>query len=442
VNAGRLREHAEAIFRAGLQAADAEAAVTRQLELRGSVLRVAGEPISLDSLHRVRLVGMGKASAAMARPLVASLGERIQAGVVVVKDGHGLPLARVEVLEAGHPVPDTRGARAAEKILRLLGRGRKRDLVFCLLSGGGSALTPAPAPGITLEEKQEVTRLLLSSGATIHETNTLRKHLSRLKGGQLARVANPSPLVSLILSDVVGDDLDTIASGPTVPDRGTFQDCLRILAARAILDRVPSPVLRRLESGVSGEIPETPKPGDPAFSAVRNVIVGNNRTALEAAAARARELGYRTVLPGRWQQGEARKIAADHVSLAREIRRSAGLEREPVCILTGGEATVTVRGPGKGGRNQEFVLAAALEIDGLEGIVVLSGGTDGTDGPTDAAGAVADGRTVTRARSVGMDPEESLRENDAYPFFQALGDLLRTGPTLTNVMDLRVLLTR
>jgi glycerate 2-kinase len=435
-----LRRHAEAIFRAGLDGVDAAAAVARLVRMHETTLWVGGDSLALDAFERIRVVGMGKASAAMAGPLEEILGDRIDDGVIVVKDGHALPLLRIRVREAGHPVPDERGVRAAEEMIRLVEGGLPRDLVFCLVSGGGSALSPAPARGITLEEMQEITRLLLGSGATIHELNTVRKHLSRLKGGLLARLAHPATVISLILSDVVGDDLDTIASGPTVPDGGTFRDCLNILDRRGIRALAPGGILAVLEAGARGEIPDTPKAGDPLFDSVRNLIVGNNQMAVEAAAAKARELGYDTQLPAGHEEGEAREVALAHVALARNVQERSGSASRATCIITGGETTVTVRGKGTGGRNQEFALAAALEMDGTSGIVVLSAGTDGTDGPTEAAGAVADGGSVDRGRSAGMDAGEYLAANDSYNFFRPLGDLLVTGPTFTNVMDLRIVL--
>ncbi len=414
--------------------------MARCLSMDGKSLVVGGRSWPLNAGRRIRVVGMGKASAAMALPLEKLLGSRIESGLLIVKDGHGLPLQRIRIAEAGHPIPDHRGVEGVAALLRQLKGLRASDLAFCLVSGGGSALTPAPVDGITLEQKQEVTRLLLSSGATIHELNIVRKHLSRIKGGGLARRAFPAPVVSLVLSDVVGDDLGTIASGPTVADRSTFADALAVLERRQLFERVPPPVLRHLEAGGRGEIPETPKGDHPAFAAAQTLIVGDNQMALEAAGDKARRLGYRVVLPTSLQEGEARDLAADHLALAREIRKGRADGSPPLCLLSGGEATVTVRGPGLGGRNQEFVLAAVIELDGTAGITVLSGGTDGTDGPTDAAGAVGDGESCERARAMGLDPAASLAANDSYRFFQPLGDLLTTGPTLTNVLDLRLVL--
>jgi hydroxypyruvate reductase len=440
MDTGQMRRDARDIFQAGLKAADAGKAVSRHIRRQEEALFVDGVSYPLANLERIRVVGMGKASAAMARTLEAILGDRIDEGIVIVKDGHALPLARVQVREAAHPVPDERGVRAARELMQTVVRSGAGDLLFCLISGGGSALAPAPAPGVTLEEKREMTRLLLASGATIHEMNTVRKHLSGLKGGRLARMAHPATLISLILSDVVGDDLATIASGPTVPDAGTFHDCLEILQGRGIRDSTPAAVRALVEAGIRGEVPETPKAGDPIFAGVRNLIVGSNGMALEASRARAEEMGYETVLPPGLEDGEAREVARTHVALAREIQERRESGDRPACILSGGETTVTLRGDGRGGRNQEFALAAALAMEGMEGAVVLSGGTDGTDGPTDAAGALADGETVRRARSMGMEARSHLAANDSYPFFRCLDDLLMTGPTFTNVMDLRVVL--
>jgi hydroxypyruvate reductase len=324
--------------------------------------------------------------------------------------------------------------------MRLAQQAGERDLVLCLLSGGGSALSPAPPPGITLKEKQQLTGLLLECGATINEINTLRKHLSRLKGGQLARCAAPATLITLVLSDVVGDRLDVIASGPTVPDPSTFAECHEIIAQYALAERLPGSIRTYLQRGLSGDIPETPKAQDPVFARCQTVIIGSNRIALQAACAEAQALGYATLVLSSSVQGEAREIARFYAAIGREIRDSGMPLPPPACILSGGETTVTIQGAGKGGRNQEFALAAALDIAEWDGIVVLSGGTDGTDGPTDAAGAVADGQTLSRAQALGLDAESYLKRSDSYPFFAALDDLLMTGPTGTNVMDIYLVL--
>jgi hydroxypyruvate reductase len=434
-----LREHAGAIFQAGVKAVNPGAAVRRRVRIDGSSLVAGRQAYELTSVGKIRVVGMGKASAAMAQALEERLGHRIHGGAVVVKYGHGASLKRIRVLEAGHPVPDAAGEMGSREIIRHLSESVSGDLVLCLISGGGSALSPAPAPGITLEDKQRVTRLLLASGATIHEMNTVRKHLSRLKGGQLARLAHPATVLALLLSDVVGDDLDIIASGPCVADPSTFREAIGVLEERGLLESVPARVVVHLRAGARGEILETPKAGDPALKGVQNLIVGNNAMALEAAKREARALGYRVETPHGLQEGEARELAEAHIRLARRFRRNSSGEA-PICILTGGEATVTLKGNGKGGRNQEFALAGAMAMQGMEGAVLLSGGTDGTDGPTDAAGGVVDDTTLARGRSLGMEASAYLARNDSYHFLEPLGDLLVTGPTLTNVMDLRVLL--
>ncbi len=307
--------------------------------------------------------------------------------------------------------------------------------------GRASALLPLPAEGISLADKQATTEALLACGADIHEMNTIRKHLSAIKGGQLARMAWPATVITLVLSDVIGDDLDVIGSGPSVPDRSTFAQALDIVQRYGLLRRVPKPVLARLKRGAAGAVQETPKPGDAAFNSVRNVIVGSNRAALDAAAVAARSLGYRTLVLSSSMEGETRDVAGVHAAIAREIRASGRPLKPPACIISGGETTVTMRrGDGLGGRNQEFALAAARGIAGMENVVVLSLGTDGTDGPTDAAGAIADGRTVARASEIGMSAAETLARHDSYHFFEPLGDLIRTGPTGTNVMDVHIVL--
>jgi hydroxypyruvate reductase len=322
----------------------------------------------------------------------------------------------------------------------LLEGSTEKDLVICLLSGGGSALLPCPVPPVTLEDKQAVTSLLLECGAEIGEINCIRKHLSRLKGGGLAKMAHPAMVLTLILSDVVGDSLDVIASGPTVEDPTTFSQALAVLERHKIMEKVPDAVKTYLEAGAAGEYPETPKPGDPEMAGVINLLVGTNAIAVRAAEDAARALGYNTTVLSSTVTGETKDAAAVHAAVAREIVTTDQPLKRPACLLSGGETTVTIKGAGKGGRNQEFALAAALSIQGLPGTVILSAGTDGTDGPTDAAGAMADGTTVKRAEAAGMDASTHLDNNDAYPLFEKLGDLLMTGPTLTNVMDLRVIL--
>lgn len=430
-----LRKHALEIFQAGLAAVDPVEAIFRHVKVSEDVLHVEGQRFVLSDFEHVFVVGAGKAGATMGQALEQLLGERITDGVVVTKEGHGLPLKHIRLYEASHPLPDKRGMDGAEEILSLVQGAGERDLVLCLISGGGSALMVCPAEGITLEDKQTVTRLLLACGADIHEINTIRKHLSRIKGGGLARLAYPAFVVNLILSDVVGDDLNVIASGPTVPDTSTYADARQICQRYSIWDQVPAPVKKRIEDGIEGSIPDTPGAGDQIFQRCHSQLVGTNMQALQAAGSKGRQLGYNVMILSSTIQGEAREAAKELANVAREIRVSGHPLSPPACILCGGETTVTIKGGGKGGRNQEFVLAAARAIKGLEDVVVLAGGTDGNDGPTDAAGAIADGDTVARAMEKGLAPQEYLDRNDAYHFFQALQDLLMTGPTGTNVMD-------
>jgi glycerate 2-kinase len=436
----QLRADSRDIFAAAVAAVDPAAAVQRAVTRQAERLEVAGVSYDLRRYAHVYVVGGGKAGATMAQGLEAVLGDRLTAGTITVKYGHLAPVSRLTIREAGHPIPDAAGVRGAEAIMQLAERAGADDLVFCLLSGGGSALLPLPSPGISLAEKQQVTGLLLECGASIDEINVIRKHLSRLKGGQLARAVAPATLVTLVLSDVVGDPLDSIASGPTVPDPSTYRDCLDLLARYDLLERLPVSVRTHLRQGEVGAHPETPKPGAAIFARGQTVIVGNNRTALQAARAAAAALGYTTLVLSSRIQGETRHIARMHAAIAQEMVHHGEPLAPPACVISGGETTVTIRGDGTGGRNQEFALAAALDIAGLASVVVLSAGTDGTDGPTDAAGAIADGTTVARARKRGLDPRQFLRRNDAYHFFTALDDLLITGPTGTNVMDVHLVL--
>jgi len=435
-----MRRDALDIFRAGLEAVDPYEAVLRHMHRRGESLVVDGRPFDLHSMERVFVVAVGKAAAPMAKAASSVLGPRLTGGVVVVKYGHVLELEGLMLIEAAHPVPDESSLEAARAVLGLLEGTGERDLVLFLLSSGGSALLAAPLSGLSLEDERRLTEELLACGASIWEMNTLRKHLSLTKGGRLAEAAYPSCVVTLVLSDVVGDDLGTIASGPTVPDPTTFEDCLRIVDRYRLGDRLPPRVIELLERGARGLVPETPKAGSPVFDRAYAAVVGSNLQAALTACGRARSLGYNAMVLSSLIEGDTREAARFHTAVARETARSSNPLAPPACIVSGGETTVVVRGPGKGGRNQEFVLAAAMEIAGMEGVVVLSAGTDGTDGPTDAAGAVADGRSCRRAGALGMDAARYLERNDSYNFFRALGDLVVTGPTLTNVMDLRVVL--
>ncbi len=440
MNLNKLRGDAVSIFEAGLKAVDPVNAVKTHLKRKGDKLELQGGSYDLSDYDNVYVVGMGKAAASMAKAVEEILGDKLTAGIVNVKYGHTVPLMKVKVNEAGHPVPDERGLEGTREIIELLHKTGNNDLVICLISGGGSALLPLPAEGLTLEDKQNLTKSLLECGATIHEINALRKQSSQVKGGRLARLAHPSTLISLILSDVIGDNLDVIASGPTVPDTHTFEDCRRILEKYGLKGKVPERVVEYIDKGCRGEIEETPKPTDPIFKRTRNAIVGSNILAVQAAKEKASDLGYNSLILSTFIHGETEEVAKVHTAVAREIISSGNPVGKPACIVSGGETTVTIEGKGEGGRNQEFVLAAAIDIDGLEEVVVLSGGTDGTDGPTDAAGALADGTTIKRARGLGLNAYAYLRENNSYNFFKPLGDLLITGPTNTNVMDLRLVL--
>jgi hydroxypyruvate reductase len=436
----RLRTDAREIFMAGVTSADPFAAVSNTIQLEENRLKVERRIYELSEFDRIFAAGCGKAAARMALAVKAQFGDRLAGGIVVVKYGHQLPIEKIRMIEAGHPIPDEAGLHGARQIIELARSLGERDLLFFLLSGGGSALLPCPAEGLTLADKQRTTAVLLRSGADIKKVNAVRKHISRVKGGQLARLAAPARVVSLILSDVISDSLEAIASGPTAPDATTYGDCLGIIQRYDPQQEIPRAVVALLERGARGELRETPKPFDPIFRRVQNVIVGNNRSALAAAGRRAKALGYETVVASEPVQGESCIAAKLHAAQIKKMIHARALRQRPACFIYGGETTVNVRGDGLGGRNQEFALAAAIEIDGLEGVVMLSGGTDGTDGPTDAAGAIVDGGTVARGRALNLDARAALASNDSYHFLRATGDLLITGPTLTNVMDLQVTL--
>jgi hydroxypyruvate reductase len=420
-----LRRDAKAILMAALAAADPTTAVDQALRTRDD----------LDRYKRIFVVGAGKASGTMARAVENFLSGRVSAGCVNVKDGDTARTRLIELRACGHPMPDERGFQGAKRIAQLCDEAGEKDLVICLLSGGASALMPYPSPPVTLAEKQETTKLLLACGADIHEINTIRKHLSAIKGGQLARLAAPARVLGLILSDVVGDDLDVIGSGPTAPDSSTFETAFAVLEKYEIRDRVPARVRERLRNGAR----ETAKAADPLFENVENIIVGSNQKSLDAAARAAKDLGYKTLILSSTIEGETKDVARMHAAIARQIRNHGQPLRPPACVISGGETTITMRenNAGKGGRNQEFALAAALDIAGVEDVLIMSAGTDGTDGPTDAAGAVVDGTTVTRGPSSIFD---ALADHNAYPFFAELGDLVVTGSTGTNVMDLHFIL--
>ncbi len=437
------------IYYAALKAADPYIAIIKAVYLKGNKLFVNGTDYDLSSFNKVMVIGAGKGTARMAQALEDILGERIDEGLIIVKYGHTARLNKIRQVEASHPLPDLAGVRGTGEILVMLEKVDAETLIICLLSGGGSALLVSPAEGLTLEDKQITTDLLLKSGATIDELNIVRKHLSKAKGGQLARMAWPATVVTLILSDVIGDRLDVIASGPTVPDHSTFTEALKIVTnlieKQGLKDTFPERVLDYLRAGVSGRAAETPKEGEPCFQNTCAFIVGSLSQAISAARDRAEEMEFQTEIVTDILQGEARVAAIYLADIAREARKSRKVGK-PICFISGGETTVTVQGMGKGGRNQEMALAFAIAIKGVEGITMLSAGTDGTDGPTDATGAVVDSNTVYLAERAGLDPQVYLANSDSYTFFEKLDALtgswhhIKTGPTGTNVMDIQLIL--
>lgn len=436
----KMRADARQIFTAGLRAVDPEMAVKRHCRIEGNRLCIGSKDFDLDAFENILVIGCGKAAAAMALAIEGLIGKRITRGLVVVKHGHLADLKRVDIVEADHPVPDQNGQEGARRIMEMVSPAGSGDLVLCLLSGGGSALLPLPAPGLSLADKQEANRVLIACGATIHEINAIRKHISAIKGGRLAQAVHPAMLVTLILSDVVGDDLDVIASGPCVPDASTFNDCLMILGKYDISAILPEPVFSHLKAGAAGEIPETPKHGDTVFERGMQLIVGSNYDAIQTAGAEAARRGYAPLILSTMLQGDTIEVSRLHGAIIREVLKTGHPIAPPACILSGGETTVVLRGDGRGGRNQHFALALAPDISGPRFVVALCAGTDGTDGPTDAAGAVIDNTTIARAEDGGLDYRSFLDNNDAYTFFSRTGELLKTGPTNTNVMDLRVVL--
>lgn len=436
----KLRQDAKDIFKAGLEAVDPKEAVKRHMQLKDETLIVNEKRYDLRQFDNIYVVGGGKAGASMSMAVEEIFGDLITEGFVNVKYGYTAKLRKIRIHEAAHPVPDEAGIRGVEEIVKLVENAKENDLLICLISGGGSALLPLPLPGISLNEKQEVTKKLLACGASINEINAVRKHISKIKGGQLARFSYPATLITLILSDVIGNYLDVIASGPTVPDSSTFDDVKEILKRYKIWNNIPDTVKNYIEKGRKGEMPETPKAGEDVFSKTQNVVIGSNIQAVLAAEKKARKLGYHTMVLSSFVEGETKDVAKVHAAIAKEVLQSGNPVSSPACIVSGGETTVTIRGKGKGGRNQEFCLAAALDIAGLNSVTILSGGTDGTDGPTDAAGAICDGKTVERAVDKQMQIQNYLSDNNSYTFFKNLDDLLITGPTNTNVMDLRLVL--
>ena len=437
----KAREFALTILESAIASVNSKGLVRAHVRLLDSILEVRGVRLDLDDYDRIVVVGGGKASGRMAEALEETLDDYISAGIINVPHGTAGSFRTdiIEANEAGHPIPDNGGLEGVSKMMDLVNGLSERTLVINLLSGGGSSLLPAPQDGISLEEKQRTTSLLLKCGATIDDVNIVRKHISAIKGGRLAAIAYPATVLSIMLSDVVGDPLPTIASGPTVPDPSTFLDAILILKRYGIWKEIPESVRKYLEIGMAGKNPESPKPGDVRLSKVYNIILGNNRIALESAEREAKKLGCNTLILSSYIEGEARHVGTVLSALVKEMVAADQPIVKPGVLLAGGETTVTVIGSGKGGRNQEVALGAALHLSGLKGVAIASVGTDGLDGACDAAGAIIDGMTLKRASDMGMEPVNYLKDNDSYHFFKNLNDTILTGPTGTNVNDIMVL---
>ena len=422
-----------------IAASDPMKAVMRNVRVEGKQLLVEKDSYDLEKFERTFVVGAGKASARMAEAVETLLGDRITDGLVNVPRNTASPSTRkIQLNNASHPLPDESGVAGSIRMKNLLAKAKKDDLVICLISGGGSALMPLPTEGLSLGDKQSVTKQLLTAGATINELNAVRKHLSKIKGGWLAKSADGAQILTLILSDVVGDPLDVIASGPTSPDKTTFNDAIAVLRKYDLFEKVPSTVQKILTEGRDGRIPETPKPDDSVFEHVKNYVLFNNRLACEAALVYLRKRGVTTEILTTTMEGESNQVGVMLGSIAKEIASWNRPVAKPAALIAGGETTVTVRGKGTGGRNQEVALGAALRLPTAEGVAVASMGTDGIDGPTDAAGAIVDGRTILRAEAKGLKVLETLANNDSYRFFKNLEDLIFTGPTGTNVNDVAI----
>ncbi len=435
-----IKQQLKAIFNAGLNAAKTDSAVKKWVKRQGTSLVINHQTYNLDSFKRIFIVGAGKGVAPMAGVLEQMLGDYFYRGIVIVKKGHTVDLKAIEVVEAAHPHPDRAGFEASRRLAGMVEAATADDLVFCLITGGASSLLTLPIDGITLEDKQTATHVLLECGADIQEINTIRKHLSGIKAGQLAKKAYPAQVITLIVSDVIGNQYTDIGSGPTAPDHTTFQSCWNIITRYGLEKRLPAKVIKRIKAGVQGRIPETPKENDPVFERIKHVIVADNLLALKAAQTKAESLGYTTLVLSSALQGESREAARVLSAIAMEVRQTHHPIAPPACLIIGGETTVRVKGSGKGGRNQELALAMALSLKDADNIHALCAGSDGTDGMTDAAGAVIDNTTVEQASAEKCDPWTYLNNNDSYHFFKPMGNLVITGPTLTNVMDINIMI--
>jgi hydroxypyruvate reductase/glycerate 2-kinase len=430
---------AEQIFLAGVASVLPDILITRAMSLNENCLKIGTLSYNLETIENIYVIGAGKASAMMGAEVEKILGPRITEGHIAVKYGYSCKLNYIDITEAGHPIPDPNGLKATTEILKIAGAANCNDLVICLLSGGGSSLLPDIPEGCSAEDMIKVNDLLVNCGASISEINAVRKHLSIVKGGQLARIVYPATIVNLILSDVPGDHLDVIASGPTVPDPTTYLQALTVVATFGLSRTIPRGILTSLKEGAAGKRPETPKSGDPVFNKTYNILVGSNRVALEAAKVKALDLNINAVIIDDQLQGDISTVAEYIVGTSMKFK-SDNDEVKPVCLLFGGETTVKMTGKGAGGRNQHLALMCALLLQNHPGITVLSAGTDGTDGPTNAAGAVVDSDTVTEALLKNIDPQKYLSEFDSFHFFKKTGNQIITGPTMTNVMDIIVVI--
>jgi len=438
----KLRKEAISLFDVGIKSASPHNLIPNNLLLEENILTISdingtSKLFELNNYNRIIVVGAGKASTSMAYEVEKILGDKIDNGLVVTKYNFRSELKRIQVIEASHPLPGKKGIEASKKIIEICKNVRENDLIINLISGGASSLLPYPADNITLEDKIKTTEILLKAGATIQELNTVRKHTSAIKGGQLAKYVYPATIINLIISDVIGDQLDVIGSGLTAADPTTFNDSWNVVIKYKLENIIPYCVKSYLRDGIEGKAPETPKPGNPIFANVYNYIIGNNEIALSSIKTSAEEKGYETEIITSELQGEAREAGLFIAKTGIEYTKK---QLKPACLIFGGETAVTVKGNGKGGRNQELCLSVALEIDGIKNITFLSGGTDGNDGQTKAAGAICNGRTIERAKELGLDAMKFLNNNDSYNFFNKLGDLIITGSTNTNVMDVQILL--
>jgi len=438
----KLREDAVSLFHVGIEAASPYNLIPNNMLLEENNLTIsdingASKSFDLKNYNKIIVIGAGKASTSMAYEVEKILDGKIDEGLVVTKYNFRSELKRIQTLDASHPLPGKSGIEASKKIIEICKNAKENDLIINLISGGASSLLPYPADNITIEDKIKTTKILLRAGATIQELNTVRKHISAIKGGQFAKYVYPATIINLIISDVIGDHLDVIGSGITVPDPTTFEDSWNVVIKYKLENKIPHSVKNYLGDGIDGKVPETPKPGNPIFNNVYNLIIGNNALALSAIKIAAEEKGYYTKIISSTLEGEAKDAGKFIAQIAKEYSLS---EEKPVCLIFGGETTVTVKGNGKGGRNQELCLSTAIEIDGMQKITFLSGGTDGNDGQTEAAGAICNGRTIERAKGLGLDALKFLNSNDSYNFFNKLEDLIITGPTNTNVMDIQIVL--